>query len=92
MRPGFLGISYPEVIPLGARILDVLDANPFDLVENRWIPAGRSAKISPMPPLSARDDIVDRGKRQTKVIEVAVAHGFVLGRSMRMPPPVPFQP
>lgn len=60
---------------LGQGIVDLPGAHSFDPLQDGRVPAGRVPEVGPVAPLSARDDVVDRGQCQAAVIEVAVAHG-----------------
>lgn len=53
---------------------DPLDPLQYGRILPRCLP-----QIGPMPPLPARDDVVDGGKGESAVIQVAMTHGFRLG-------------
>ena len=61
---------------LGTRIPDMFGADPHDPIQHGPIPPCRLPKLCPIPPLSANDDVVDRGEGETAGIDVAVTHGY----------------
>lgn len=62
------------MVPLRARITNVVGANPLNLVQDGRIPAGRLSQIGPMPPLPSGDDVVDSGEGEASMSEMAVTH------------------
>lgn len=62
-------------MPLGPRVSHMAGAHSFHPLQDGWVPSGRVPEVGPVAPLSAGDDVVDRGQGEPAVIEVAVAHG-----------------
>lgn len=60
---------------LGPGVSHMAGAYAFDPLQDGRVPAGRLPEVGPVAPLSARDDVVDRGQGEAAVIEVAVTHG-----------------
>lgn len=50
-------------------------ADPHDLLHQLRVGKGRCTKLRPVTPLAARDDVVDRGKREALVVQVSMQHG-----------------
>ena len=50
-------------------------ADPLDPIQHGTIPPCRMPQLGPIPPLSANDDVVDRGVGETAGTDVTVTHG-----------------
>lgn len=66
---------HPEVVTLGVGVGSVRAANPLHLVQQGTISQYGQAQLSPIPPSTARNDIVDRSEGEALMVEVAMKHG-----------------
>jgi len=71
----FSGIVHPEVVTLGVGIGSVKAADSLHLVQQGTISQNGQAQLSPIPPSTARNDIVDRCEGEALKVEVAMKHG-----------------
>ena len=76
--PVFFDIVHPEMITLGIRIADVLPTDPLDLVQKGSVRQRRPTKFGPIPPSSAQDDIIDRGKGEVRMSQMSMFQPFLL--------------
>lgn len=63
------------MVPLGVGINGAAPANALDPIQQGWLGKGGGAKLRPIRPLAAGDDVVDGGKSEALMVEVAVLHG-----------------
>lgn len=70
------------MIALGVGIGNTGAANALYLVQYQWVAKDRRAQIYPVPPLAARDDIVDGRARETLMVEMSVQHWCQFGAAI----------
>jgi hypothetical protein len=64
------------MVSLRVGVRHVLTANALNFVEQRALAQCGLAQLGPVAPAAASNHVVNRGKGETLVIEMAMKHGF----------------
>ena len=69
------GIVHPEVMALGVGVGSVRATHPLHFVQQSRVCQNRLAQIGPIPPPTARDQVVNSDKGEALMVEMAMKHG-----------------
>ena len=72
------GIVQPEMMALSVRIRDVGAAHPLDVIQHGRIRKCCAAHFSPIHPATASNHIVNGGRREALMVQMAMDQEFSL--------------